>query len=102
VFYGLTGLHGLHVLAGLLLLLLVLVRFLRGAFDRNPSPHVLVTAAIWYWHFVDLVWLVLYLVVYIWGNAPGLTAAVEQWGHHQNLSPDLDSPFSAQDTPKLC
>ena len=71
VFYGLTGLHGLHVLAGLLLLLVVLGKLLGGSFDRDANPHVLFTAALWYWHFVDLVWIGLYLVVYLWGNAAG-------------------------------
>ena len=71
VFYGLTGLHGLHVLAGLLLLALVLGKLLGGSFDRDANPHVLFTAALWYWHFVDLVWIGLYLVVYLWGNAAG-------------------------------
>ena len=71
VFYGLTGLHGLHVLVGLLLLALVLGKLLGGSFDRDANPHVLFTAALWYWHFVDLVWIGLYLVVYLWGNTSG-------------------------------
>lgn len=55
VFYGLTGLHGLHVLAGLLLLLGVLGQALGGYLDRDVTPAVLFSGALWYWHFVDLV-----------------------------------------------
>jgi cytochrome c oxidase subunit III len=87
VFYGLTGLHGLHVLAGLLLLLAVLGRLVGGAFDRDANPHVLFTAALWYWHFVDLVWIGLYLVVYLWGNATGIEMLpeVREWCTNQTF-----------------
>jgi heme/copper-type cytochrome/quinol oxidase subunit 3 len=71
VFYGLTGLHGLHVLAGLLLLLLVLWRLQRGYFDRDQNTHDGPTGGVWYWHFVDVVWLVLFAVLYLWGNSRG-------------------------------
>jgi hypothetical protein len=69
VFYGLTGLHGLHVLAGLGLLLLVLWRLWRGFFDRDQNTADGPTGGVWYWHFVDVVWLALFLVLYLWGNA---------------------------------
>lgn len=69
VFYGLTGLHGLHVIAGLIFLFIILIRFIRHPFNMSNKPHVGVTAAVWYWHFVDIVWIFLYLIVYIWGNS---------------------------------
>ena len=69
VFYGLTGLHGAHVIAGLLLLALAQLRLSGGDAARDNTPHVGVTSAVWYWHFVDIVWILLFLVVYVWGNA---------------------------------
>ena len=69
VFYGLTGLHGAHVIAGLLLLALAQLRLSGGDAARDNTPHVGVTAAVWYWHFVDIVWIALFLAVYLWGNA---------------------------------
>ncbi|HVL48192.1 MAG TPA: heme-copper oxidase subunit III [Candidatus Thermoplasmatota archaeon] len=61
-FYMLTGTHGLHVAFGLLMLILVLVRGLMGQF--TAEKHLAVEAFALYWHFVDLVWIVLYFVVY--------------------------------------
>jgi heme/copper-type cytochrome/quinol oxidase subunit 3 len=71
VFYGLTGLHGLHVLVGLLLLLLVIYRLGRGFFDQDQNTQDGPTGGVWYWHFVDVVWLALFLVLYVWGNSRG-------------------------------
>ena len=62
-FYMLTGTHGFHVLGGLIFLTIVLVRGAKGQFDGKR--HVAVTAAAYYWHFVDIVWLLLYAVVYL-------------------------------------
>lgn len=81
VFYGLTGLHGLHVMAGLGLLLLTLQRFYAGRFRGDSTPHVAVTATVWYWHFVDVVWIFLYLIVYLWGNAAGAGAEFSNLTH---------------------
>ena len=61
-FYLLTGLHGLHVLLGSLILLVVWRRVRRGHFDRQH--HFAFEAAAWYWHFVDVVWLLLFVLVY--------------------------------------
>lgn len=71
VFYGLTGLHGIHVLAGLALLLLVLLRLLRGFFDADQNTQDGPVTGVWYWHFVDVVWLALFLLLYLWGNSRG-------------------------------
>jgi cytochrome c oxidase subunit 3 len=62
-FYVMTGFHGAHVIAGLAMLLVVLVRgFWR---DFTPSRHLFVDAATLYWHFVDVVWVLLYALLYV-------------------------------------
>ncbi|MGI4812535.1 MAG: cytochrome c oxidase subunit 3 [Janthinobacterium lividum] len=61
-FFLLTGFHGFHVTLGALMLTVVLVRVLRGHF--TPEHHFAFEGAAWYWHFVDVVWLGLYVVVY--------------------------------------
>ena len=66
-FFIATGFHGLHVLIGTLFLLVVAVRHARCEF--SPNHHFGFEAAAWYWHFVDVVWLFLYLVLYWWGGA---------------------------------
>ena len=63
VFYGLTGLHGAHVFIGLLLLLTVTTRAFRGHF--SPTEHRGVEIPGIYWHFVDVMWIVVYTTVYI-------------------------------------
>ncbi|ARO13920.1 cytochrome c oxidase subunit III [Ketogulonicigenium robustum] len=65
VFFMATGLHGAHVLIGSIFLLVCLIRLLRGAF--TPKQHLGFEMAAWYWHFVDVVWLFLFVAVYIWG-----------------------------------
>lgn len=65
-FYSTTGLHGLHVFIGTIFLVVCLFRHLLGHF--TPTHHVGYEAAIWYWHFVDAVWIFLYVFVYVWGN----------------------------------
>jgi cytochrome c oxidase subunit 3 len=61
-FFLLTGFHGFHVTLGALMLSVVLVRLIRGHF--TPDHHFAFEGAAWYWHFVDVVWLGLYVVVY--------------------------------------
>jgi cytochrome c oxidase subunit III len=63
VFYGLTGLHGAHVFVGLTLLLMVTIRSWRGHF--SPEEHRGVEIPGIYWHFVDVMWIVVYTTVYI-------------------------------------
>jgi cytochrome c oxidase subunit III len=63
-FYVLTGFHGLHVLTGVLLILCVLWRS-REAGHYSSSSHFGVEAAEIYWHFVDVIWLVLFVLVYL-------------------------------------
>jgi cytochrome c oxidase subunit 3 len=61
-FFMLTGFHGFHVTMGAIMLSVVLRRVLRG--DFTPESHFGFEGAAWYWHFVDVVWLGLYVVVY--------------------------------------
>jgi cytochrome c oxidase subunit 3 len=63
IFYGLTGLHGAHVFIGLTLLAMVTVRAFRGHFSATEHRGVEVPGI--YWHFVDVMWLVVYFTVYI-------------------------------------
>lgn len=64
-FYLATGFHGLHVFIGTIFLLVSLFRLFN--FHFSSSRHLGFEFACWYWHFVDVVWILLYLVVYIWG-----------------------------------
>ena len=61
-FYMLTGFHGLHVTLGAIMLLVIWLRVLKGHF--TPDNHFAFEAVAWYWHFVDVVWLILYIFVY--------------------------------------
>lgn len=61
-FFLLTGFHGLHVTIGAIMLTVMLFRSIAGHFQ--PDNHFAFEAAAWYWHFVDVVWLFLFVVVY--------------------------------------
>jgi len=63
VFYALTGLHGAHVFIGLLLLLFVTIRSFRGHFSAESHQGLEVPGV--YWHFVDIMWIIVYSSVYI-------------------------------------
>jgi cytochrome c oxidase subunit 3 len=63
IFYGLTGLHGAHVFIGLVLLTIVTVRSFRGHF--TPTEHRGVEVPGIYWHFVDVMWVIVYSSVYL-------------------------------------
>jgi cytochrome c oxidase subunit 3 len=58
----LTGFHGFHVLLGATMLAVILIRMMKGHF--RSDHHFGFEGAAWYWHFVDVVWLGLYLFVY--------------------------------------
>jgi cytochrome c oxidase subunit 3 len=66
IFYMTTGFHGLHVLIGTIFLIVCLYRV--WAYHFTASHHVGFEAAAWYWHFVDVVWLFLFVSIYWWGN----------------------------------
>ena len=73
-FYMATG---FHVIVGTIFLIVCLVRAYRG--DFTPKQHFGFEAAAWYWHFVDVVWLFLFLSIYVWGSDFG--AAVVAGAH---------------------
>ncbi len=61
-FFMLTGFHGFHVFVGMLMLIFITLRLMKGHF--TPTHHFGFEGAAWYWHFVDVVWLGLYFLVY--------------------------------------
>ena len=69
-FFMATGFHGFHVIVGTIFLTVCLLRARVGHF--TPRQHFGFEAAAWYWHFVDVVWLFLFVSIYIWGS----------WGGH--------------------
>nr|QID48499.1 cytochrome c oxidase subunit III [Bolivaritettix lativertex] len=65
-FFMATGFHGIHVMIGTTFLLICLIRQMFYHFSSNH--HLGFEAAAWYWHFVDVVWLFLYISIYWWGS----------------------------------
>ena len=65
-FYMATGFHGFHVFVGTCFLTVCLIRLYMGHFTREH--HFGFEAAAWYWHFVDVVWLFLFICIYWWGS----------------------------------
>ena len=65
VFYLATGFHGFHVIIGTIFLAICTIRLFFYHFSRQH--HFGFEAAAWYWHFVDVVWLFLFLTIYWWG-----------------------------------
>jgi cytochrome c oxidase subunit 3 len=61
-FFMLTGFHGFHVTMGTIMLFVILMRSIRGHF--KPDHHFAFEAVAWYWHFVDVVWIGLFIFVY--------------------------------------
>ena len=65
-FFMATGFHGFHVLVGTIFLIVCLIRAYAGHF--TPNQHLGFEFAAWYWHFVDVVWLFLFICIYVWGH----------------------------------
>nr|YP_009118083.1 cytochrome c oxidase subunit 3 [Malawimonas californiana]AJF22859.1 cytochrome c oxidase subunit 3 [Malawimonas californiana] len=65
-FYMATGFHGVHVLIGTTFLIVCLIRLINYHF--TDKHHFGFEAAAWYWHFVDVVWLFLFITIYWWGG----------------------------------
>jgi cytochrome c oxidase subunit 3 len=65
-FFMATGFHGFHVIVGTIFLAVCLKRLYNG--DFTPKQHFGFEAAAWYWHFVDVVWLFLFISIYVWGS----------------------------------
>lgn len=72
-FYMATGFHGFHVFVGTIFLFVCWLRTKKGHF--TPQRHFGFEAAAWYWHFVDVVWLFLFVAIYWWGSAGAIAAA---------------------------
>ena len=64
IFYMATGFHGAHVQIGTCFILYNMYRVSEGDFARHRT--VGFKMGVWYWHFVDVVWIALYLTIYIW------------------------------------
>lgn len=63
LFFLMTGFHGLHVLLGGIILFVILMRLIKGHFSAHE--HFGYEAGAWYWHFVDVVWIILFIFVYV-------------------------------------
>ncbi|WP_310475691.1 cytochrome c oxidase subunit 3 [Sandarakinorhabdus sp.] len=72
-FYMATGFHGFHVVVGTIFLMVCLARTYKG--DFTARHHFGFEAAAWYWHFVDVVWLFLFIAIYVWGSNFGAAVA---------------------------
>jgi cytochrome c oxidase subunit 3 len=62
-FFMLTGFHGMHVTLGTIMLIVITIRAAKGHF--TPDKHFAFEGVAWYWHFVDVVWLGLFIFVYV-------------------------------------
>ena len=77
-FFMATGFHGFHVIVGTIFLAVCLFRLYRG--DFTPRQHFGFEAAAWYWHFVDVVWLFLFIAIYVWGSHFGAAVVHHAFG----------------------
>jgi cytochrome c oxidase subunit 3 len=77
-FYMATGFHGFHVMVGTIFLAVCLGRAYKG--DFTPTQHFGFEAAAWYWHFVDVVWLFLFIAIYVWGSNFGAAVVQSAFG----------------------
>ncbi|WP_426169016.1 cytochrome c oxidase subunit 3 [Sandarakinorhabdus sp. DWP1-3-1] len=77
-FYMATGFHGFHVIVGTIFLAVCLARVYKG--DFTPRQHFGFEAAAWYWHFVDVVWLFLFISIYVWGSKFGAAVVHNAFG----------------------
>ena len=64
-FFMITGFHGLHVTGGVILLLIVAIRLLRGSYEKSGNYQIVEIVGL-YWHFVDLVWVFIFALFYLW------------------------------------
>nr|QWY23085.1 cytochrome c oxidase subunit III [Koreocerus koreanus]QXP43454.1 cytochrome c oxidase subunit III [Koreocerus koreanus] len=65
-FFMSTGFHGLHVMIGTMFIMIIMMRTKNLHFSKNH--HIGFESSAWYWHFVDVVWLFLYIMIYWWGG----------------------------------
>jgi len=64
-FFMITGFHGLHVTAGVIYLIIIATRVLRGKYEKSGNYQIVEIAGL-YWHFVDLVWVFIFALFYLW------------------------------------
>jgi cytochrome c oxidase subunit 3 len=64
-FFMITGFHGLHVTAGVIYLFTVAFKLVRGDYDKTGNYQIVEIAGL-YWHFVDLVWVFIFALFYLW------------------------------------
>lgn len=83
-FYMATGFHGFHVFVGTVFLAICLIRETKGHF--TPERHFGFEAAAWYWHFVDVVWLFLFIAIYVWGGTIGIGSDEAVRAAHQAIA----------------
>ncbi|KAN0015724.1 hypothetical protein ACTFIU_000007 [Dictyostelium citrinum] len=110
LFFLLTGFHGFHVLVGSILIGIITIRFMVGNFDllnvgtkfqifKNKSTGFACT--LFYWHFVDIVWIFLYIVIYWWGIRARKRQRIGTLEHDQyrarNLAREADEFFQEQE-----
>jgi cytochrome c oxidase subunit III len=88
-FYMATGFHGFHVFVGTVFLIVCWIRARKGHF--TPERHFGFEAAAWYWHFVDVVWLFLFIAIYWWGNTVGIDHSEKM----AKLAADAAAPSAA-------
>src|SRR5258708_27579919 len=90
-YYSLVGLHASHVLVGFVLLSMILIFSLTGKLQHRHHEHVEIVS--WYWHFVDGVWAVVVLVVYIiGGNSLQLLNTDPEENHHEGVELPTPTP----------
>jgi len=77
-FFMATGFHGFHVVVGTIFLIVCLARTYKG--DFTQTQHFGFEAAAWYWHFVDVVWLFLFIAIYVWGSNFGAAVLKSAFG----------------------
>lgn len=66
IFYLATGFHGLHVFIGLVFILLLMYRLIANNTNTSTDESIGLWFTIWYWHFVDIIWIFLYIIFYVW------------------------------------
>ena len=94
-FFMATGFHGFHVFIGTVFLVVCWFRAKKGHF--TPDRHFGFEAAAWYWHFVDVVWLFLFIAIYCWGNLGGVNH--EALAHARAVQPAGNSVEAPAETP---
>lgn len=78
IFYMSTGFHGIHIIIGTIFILVGLIRLYNNHYTKH---HIVgLEAGIWYWHMVDVVWILLYICIYWWGGGGLNNDGPEPWG----------------------